>query len=57
MLWNYPKKSITNKRVAIKYREINKGDARDSVFNQLGYPVYIEGANSQKAGFQLFLRE
>jgi hypothetical protein len=57
MKWNYPKKAIVNKRVTVKYSEITQDSARTSVFNQLGYPVFIDGTTSQKGGFQQFLGE
>ena len=55
MLWNYPKKSIVDKRVTIKYSMISQNLARENIFNQLGSPVFIEGSRSQKGGFQQFL--
>jgi hypothetical protein len=55
MLWNYPKKTIVNKRVTIKYSQISQNTAKDSIFNQLGSPVFVEGTTSQKGGFQQFL--
>ena len=55
MLWNYPKKSIVDKRVTIKYSKISQNLARDDIFNQLGSVVFIEGKGSQKTGFNLFL--
>ena len=57
MKWNYPKKAIVNKRVTVKYSEITQDYARTSIFNQLGYPVFIDGTTSQKGGFQQFLGE
>ena len=37
--------------------EITQDSARTSIFNQLGYPVFIDGTTSQKGGFQQFLGE
>ena len=55
MFWNLPKKSIVNRRVTIKYSQISQNTAKDSIFNQIGSPVFIEGVTSQARAFSHFL--
>ena len=55
MYWNVPKRDIVNKHVVIKYADISQQRAKDSIFNQLGTPVFIDGASSQARAFSAFL--
>merc|ERR1719186_1311182 len=57
MYWNVPKRDIVNKRVVIKYADISQQRAKDSIFNQLGTPVFIDGASSQARAFSAFLEK
>ena len=55
MSWNYPRKNIVAKIVRVKYSQIINNTAKESIFNQLGSPVFVENSKSQSHGFREFL--
>ena len=55
MSWNVPKRNIENRRVVIKFSDVSNHRAKDAVCNQLGGPVFIEGATTQSKAFSKFI--
>ena len=55
MSWSVPARQIIEKKVHMKFSDLSKNLARDTICNQLGCAVFLEDVNNQNTAFPKFI--